>query len=176
MIQRSRSLCRAAAPGAAAFAVAVALLSGCPQNPTMTRGELLNQNEYAQYRVPGTSVIEGQVVLDLPSGERVYGGNCQVRLLPITSSTTYYIQSVVMPGEVKPPKQTLQDVSWIAQADALGRFRFTALPAGNYYLTCPMAWLQGGEARQGIAFAQTQVGPGQTVSVVVTRGTGGPGG
>jgi hypothetical protein len=160
--------------GAAALLAACGALSACSQNPTMTRGELLNQQEYAQYRLPGTSVIEGQVMLELPTGEKIYGGNCQVRLMPVTSSTIYYVQNVVLPGGMKPPKQTLQDVSWIAQADALGRFRFSELPAGHYYVTCPMAWLQNGVAREGIALGETRVAAGETVQVTVTRGTGTP--
>ena len=130
--------------------------------------------EYASYRETGSSVIEGQVVLRLPSGEELYGGNCQVRLLPESTATTQYMNSVVLPGAVSPPRKELETVSWISIADSEGRFRFTELPAGSYYVTCPIAWIQDGKTRQGIAYAQAEVGEGATVSVTVTRGTGQP--
>lgn len=154
--------------------VAVSLLAACPQNPTMTKTELRNLQEYASYRQPGTSIIEGQVVLTLPDGQPVYGGNCQVRLLPVSTSTDQYINSVVLPGAVSPPRKELESISWVVGADSLGRFRFSELPAGSYYVTCPMAWIQGGKTRQGIAFARTDVAPGERVQVTVTRGTDQP--
>ena len=150
------------------------VLGACWQNPTMTKAELRNTQEYAPYRQSGNSVIEGQVALQLPSGQQLYGGNCQVRLLPVSTDTTQYINSVVLPGAVSGPRKELESVSWIAQADSLGRFRFTQLPAGSYYLTCPIAWMQNGKTRQGIAWAQTSVGANERVSVTVTRGTAQP--
>ncbi|HZR71075.1 MAG TPA: hypothetical protein VFB01_18700 [Burkholderiales bacterium] len=165
---------RCAAAGAAIATVLV--LGACWQNPTGTRGELRNEEEYAAYRLPGTGVIEGQVLIDLPSGEKLYGGECQVRLLPVTTSTRKYFESVVLTGEVKPVPTEMEQVSWLERADALGRFRFINLPGGNYYVICPMAWVQNGATREGIAFAQTALSPGEKAAVVVTRGTGSSGG
>lgn len=150
------------------------LLPACWQNPTMTKQELRNLQEYAPYRQAGHSIVEGQVVLRLPSGEELYGGNCQVRLLPVSTATTQYINSVVLPGAVSPPRKELESISWVTQADSVGRFRFTALPAGSYYVTCPIAWIQDGKTRQGIALGQADVGDHQRVEVTVTRGTGKP--
>lgn len=180
MIERGSAFLRAAscarAARVAALLLAGAFVAACTQNPTMTKRELLNEQEYAPYRGTGTSEIDGQVVIQLPSGESLYGANCQVRALPVTDESTKYIQNVVLPGKVEKAKQGLESVSWVAQSDELGRFQFRELPAGSYYLTCPLAWLQNGETRQGIAWAQTQVGDGEKVDVTVTRGTGGSGG
>lgn len=180
MIERRSAFRRAAscpqALCAAALLVGAGLMAACTQNPTMTQHELLNEEQYAQYRQPGTSEIDGQVVIQLPSGQKLYGANCEVRLLPVTDESTKYIQNVVLPGKVEKPKQGLESVSWVAQADDLGRFQFRELPAGNYYLTCPLAWRQNGETREGIAFTQAQIGAGEKIQVEVTRGTGGSGG
>jgi hypothetical protein len=170
--------CGSRTPGRVAAAgfllLACGALSACPQNPTMTKQELRNMQEYATYRETGTSIIEGQVLVHLPSGEEIYGGNCQVRLLPVSTATTQYMNSIVLPGAVSRPRKELESVSWLAIADTEGRFRFTELPAGEYYVTCPMAWVQDGKTHQGIAFATAEVEENAAVSVVVTRGTGQP--
>lgn len=152
-----------------------ALLAACSSN-TISSREILNDEELATYRLPGASAIEGQVLLHLPSGETVYGGACAVRVTPVTTASTRYLNDVVLPGGFSLPKSRAGDIVWVETADAMGRFRFRELPAGRYYVTCPMAWVQEGRARQGIAFATVSLAPGETARIEVTRGTGGSGG
>ena len=133
--------------------------------------ETINQREYAQYRGGGTATIVGQVTMTLPSGVVMNGSACQVRLMPVTTATTTYIKNTVMTGGTKPPKAAADAVWWLEQADVEGRFKFEAVPAGSYYLTCSVAWREpgSGEARQRILWAETTVAPGDTSTVSVTR-------
>jgi hypothetical protein len=133
--------------------------------------ETINQREYAQYRGGGSATISGQVTMTLPSGAVMNGSACQVRLMPITTATTSYIQGTVMTGGTKPPKPAADAVWWLEQADQEGRFKFLAVPAGSYYLVCPVAWRDpgSGEARQRILWAETTVGPQDSVTVSVSR-------
>jgi hypothetical protein len=143
------------------------LAAGCSSNHAIQE---MNQREYAPYRNPGTAVIVGQVTMTRKTGEVLDGAACQVRLAPVTTESTQYIQDVVMPGGTKPWKDDADAVWWLAQADEEGRFRFEEVPSGHYYLTCPVAWRNtAGEVRQKILWGETTVGPNETATVSVSR-------
>ncbi len=132
--------------------------------------ETINQREYAPYRGTGTARITGQVSLTLDSGQVLYGSACQVRLTPVTTESTRFMNDVVKAGAVKNWKDAPDAVWWLAQADDEGRFQFADVPAGSYYVTCPVAWRDSlGFAQQRILWAETTVGPGETVQVSVSR-------
>jgi len=144
-----------------------ALTDGCSKRTQ----ETINQREYAQYRGHGSATVEGQVTLTLPSGTELVGSACQVRLTPITSDSTRYIQENVMRGGTKPWKGDADSVWWLAQADQEGRFKFLEVPAGSYYVTCPVAWRDptSGEARSRILWAEATAAPDETTTVSVSR-------
>jgi hypothetical protein len=151
----------------ALLGVLFGLAGGCSKN---TAVQEMNQREYAPYRNPGTSVIVGQVTLTRNTGEVLDGAACQVRLAPVTTESTKYIQDVVMTGGTKPWKDDADAVWWLAQADDEGNFRFEEVPSGHYYLTCPVAWRNtAGEVRQRILWGEATVGPNQTTTVSVSR-------
>lgn len=158
---------RAARPGGTALLLlAIALLMGCSSH----RQERVDEREYASYRRDGNATIEGQVKMTLANGQLLYGSACQVRLMPITSSSTSYVQDVVMTGGTKAPEPGPDAIWWVEEADLEGRFRFVDVPAGSYYVICPVAWREpSGDARQKILWTETTVGPGQTVQVAVSR-------
>jgi hypothetical protein len=144
-----------------------ALVSGCSGHTH----ETINEREYASYRSPGTAVIVGQVTLTLKSGEVLDGAACQVRLSPVTTETTKYMQEVVMAGDTKPWKADADSVWWIAQADEDGRFRFEEVPSGSYYLTCPVAWHSSvsGEIKHRILWAEATLAANETATVSISR-------
>lgn len=145
-------------------------LAACPQNPAITRHGILNRQEYAPYQLPGSAVIEGQVVVQVPGGGTFYGANGEVLLLPRVSETERYVNDVVLPGKLSLPDQDMNQVRWATTSDAQGRFRFERLPAGRYFVVCPVAWSDAaGRPAKGMALAQVSVGDGQQASVVVTR-------
>jgi len=164
MIQRMRTSHACLVFVCAAVAVVVGACGSKKQ-------ERMNQREYAQYRTPGTAVIRGQVSMTLPSGSVMNGSGCQVRLMPITTATSSYIKDTVMTGGTKEPKPAADAVWWLEQADSEGRFTFEAVPAGSYYLICPVAWREpgSGSTHQRILWAETTVSSGDDVSVSVSR-------
>lgn len=166
ILRQSMPLVRALAVVAAATC-----LAACPQNPTLTRREIMNQSEYAPYTGKGSGVIRGEVVITTPDGRRNYGANGDVWLLPMVSETSRWMDQVVLPGKVKPPLFGAEAVRWTTTSDQAGRFEFVGLPAGDYYVASPVAWLEGGTAREAIAFAQVRLAPGQVMQVEVSRGT-----
>jgi hypothetical protein len=148
-------------------ALLLALVVGCSHRQRDT----MNQREYAPYRGLGSATIQGQVTMTLDDGTRLVGSACEVRLTPITDDSTKYIKDVVMTGGTKKWKGDTNSVWWIEVANDQGEFRFREVPAGSYYLTCPVAWRdpKTGSARERILWAETTVGANETVDVVVTR-------
>ena len=163
--QPNRSVLRSRAAALVALSLPL-LLEACRHTPTP--GQLVNERQTAAYRQPGRAVIQGQVILVRP-GHTVYGSSCAVRLTPVTAQSTTYYEKVVLPGEASLQKIESGDISWLKTADDYGRFRFDDLPGGEYFVFCPIAWMEDGKARNAIAWARTSVGAGQTVHVTVTR-------
>jgi len=149
-----------------AVVVLIAALTACSSR----KQETINQREYAPYRGAGSARITGQVSMALDSGQVLYGAACQVRLTPVTTESTRFMNDVVKAGGTKDWANKPDAVWWFAQADDEGRFEFDEVPAGSYYVTCPVAWRDaGGSARQRILWAETSVGPGDTAQVSVSR-------
>jgi hypothetical protein len=146
--------------------LAVVLPTSCSSHAT--RHEVLNDQEYGPYRLPGTAAIEGQVVSRLTPGEVQYCPHCQIRLRPVTTETTKYVERVVLAGKTELMEDRPGQVKWLSAADEVGRFRFVNLPVGDYYLFVRMAWRQEGKTHDGMGFARAHVEAGQTVQVDVT--------
>jgi hypothetical protein len=150
----------------ATVVVLVAALTACSSR----KQETINQREYAPYRGAGTARIAGQVSMTLASGQVLYGAACQVRLTPVTTESTRFMNDVVKAGSTKDWSNKPDSVWWFAQANDEGRFEFDEVPAGSYYVTCPVAWRDAsGSAVQRTLWAETTVGPGERVQVLVSR-------
>ena len=159
--------------GVLPWIAALACLTGCPQDPAITRHGIVNDQEYATYRLAGSAVIEGQVVVEVPGRGTFYGADGQVLLLPRVSENDRYVRDVVLPGKISLPDPHIDQVTWATSSDAQGRFRFDGLPAGNYYVVCPVAWVAtDGTPQQAMALGQVGVADGQQGRVIVTRAQG----
>jgi hypothetical protein len=133
--------------------------------------EEINEREYAAYRTRGSARITGQVTMTLSSGTVLVGSACQVRLTPVTTDSTRYIQDVVLQGGTKEWKEDADAVWWVTTASEDGRFSFEEVPSGSYYLTCPVAWRDSvtGSAQQRILWTETTVAGSDAVDVTVSR-------
>lgn len=153
----------------AGVCLGLAVVLGCKHGHI--KKEEINAREYAAYRTRGSARITGQVTMTLPSGAVLDGSACEVRLTPVTTDSTRYMQDVVLQGGTKRWKDDANAVWWITTADVQGRFSFEAVPAGSYYLTCPVSWRDtvGGSSRQKILWAETSVAGSETVDVSVSR-------
>lgn len=153
----------------ASLCIALAVVLGCTHHHT--KKEEINEREYAPYRERGSAVITGQVTMTTSAGTTLVGSACQVRLTPVTTDSTRYIQDVVLKGGTTPWKEDADAVWWVTAADEEGRFAFEEVPTGSYYLTCPVAWRDSvdGSAQQRILWAQTSVTGNGSANVTVSR-------
>jgi hypothetical protein len=131
------------------------------------------ESEFAPYEASGKSAITGQAFLKTRGGDVKYGAGCTVTLLPVTSYTTEIRQRATIAGEhIGPEDPRLNKYRRSTVADGSGNFEFKNLPAGKYYLSCPIYWEVAGYVSHttgGVVIGETQVGEGESVKVILTQ-------
>lgn len=130
--------------------------------------------EFEPYGLDGTGTITGQAFLKTRGGDIKLGAGNQVQLVPVTSYTTEGRNRVTIGGErLEPADPRIEKYRRTTIADGSGNFEFRNLPAGDYYITCVIAWevpsQYGMETTGGIAYGTAKVKAGEMTKVVVTR-------
>jgi hypothetical protein len=130
--------------------------------------------DYAPYTEAGTASIEGRTLLKRRDGGVRPGAGNTVYLIPATTYTGEYVHQTVRMGRAvsnykAPPKEAVRT----ATADADGRFTFTGLPAGEYYLLSDFAGRaadDGTPQPAGLALEKVYIATGQQITgVMVSR-------
>jgi hypothetical protein len=100
-----------------------------------------NQAEYEAYTGEGTATISGEA-LPRPRDGKINKGICKaVYLTPVTGYFTEWFERVVMRGDLLAPA-VIRAMAYARNTgtDHEGRFTFEKLPAGDYYVACPITW------------------------------------
>jgi len=144
-------------------------------------------DEYAKLpkKCTGSAIVYGQVFLKTMIGEVRYGAGQEVSLLPVT---TYSTQAFELRGnwsvdnlhpfpktQPESPDQRIWEYTDKVQADGEGRFEFTKVPAGEYYVWSAVIWyipagqygypkIQGGNITKKITVKDEE-----KVRVILTR-------
>jgi len=131
-------------------------------------------DEYAPYRLPGTSVIHGQAFLRTRGGDVKFAAGRTISLNPVTSYSTEWFELGIMQGNIlSSPDPRIKPFNKTTIADGMGIFEFTDLPAGEYYVATAIIWeipsQWGMRSTGGTVGAKTKVGPGQKVKIILTR-------
>ena len=144
--------------------------SGCAHQSHTRTAEFIPA-EYEPFRLPGSGGIEGQAFLVTMSGEVKYGAARSVFLNPVTTySTEWYVQQCVGHKELNEGDPRAAEFLRETIADGHGRFRFEGLPAGDYYLACPIVWhVDSYNTSGGWAHAKVTVEEGKVTRAIVTR-------
>lgn len=163
---------------AAIVMAAAAVFAGCHTQP-QPRLVAFNEEEFAPYDQPGTGVILGQAFMVTRGGDVKNGAGRDVMCVPVTSySTEVHERWVIGYQPLVDGDPRSKKYSRRAMCNGDGNFRIENLPAGDYYLWCPIEWeyvngfTYGGPSTAptgGFAYARARVENGQTTEVVVTR-------
>jgi hypothetical protein len=130
------------------------------------------------YAGSGSSAIVGQAFMKTQGGDVKFGAGNQVTLTPVTPFTAEWYRRAVIGGEnlagvSADVAARFQKYERRTVADGSGNFEFRNIPAGEYYVTCPIFWQIPGayttSTTGGMAHTQVTVGQGETKKVVVTR-------
>ena len=156
------------------FTGVVLLSYGCVFTPT-TRTVMFNEDEFRPYAEKGTAIITGDAFLKTRGGEIRKGAGNTIYLMPVTAYTGEWIAHISMYSylQIAPPDPQYFKYEKTTTADSDGRFEFTDLPAGQYYVATKIVWevpSGGGGLSEtgGWTSAKVQVALGEKKKVVVT--------
>ncbi len=157
-------------------ALTAAVLSGCVSltpphwNPITDATEA----EYQPYLAGGTGCVTGQAFLAQVGGGVVKAAGRTVTLDPATSVGNEWwgkAGKIWAFRSLTPPSPGFAKVRRTTVADADGRFKFTALAAGKYYVRTEVTWEIGGyEPTQGGLVGQlVEIRDSQTSEVILNQ-------
>ena len=128
--------------------------------------------EYAPYAGEGTARICGQAYLSVDDGKQHVASGDRVLLAPVTSYTEEAIKVKVIRGRnlVEPDPDAVKFEKH-TKTDDEGRFCFTGLPAGEYYVVVDIALPTSTKEnrKSQLAHAKTSVKADGNVYILVTR-------
>ena len=146
------------------------LMMGCAR--TYERKAEFNPEEYAPYAGTGTARVCGQAYLSIDDGKPHVASGDRVLLAPATSYTEEAIMVKVQRGrKMVDPAPEAMKFEQHTKTDAEGRFCFTDLPAGEYYVVADIALpTSTKEHRESqLAHAKASVKADENVYILVTR-------
>ena len=175
---------------AAAVVAACAPLppAATPAARVITLNERFDPADFAWARESGTNIIEGAAIMRTIGGDVKTCGGLAVELIPETAysrervqalylSADEGFQSAIAMGENAPiaghnPPE-YRDVVRQTVCGPDGRFRFTGLPDGSYFVIAEVTWgaptVYGIEPQGGRMMRRVTVSGGQTSEIVLTR-------
>jgi hypothetical protein len=151
----------------------IALSSLCFSSCATTalqRQAAFNEAEFAHYRRPGSDSVTGQLVVTTGNGSTQVGINNHVALFPVTAYSREIIDREVGNGEYLQASDPrfLQFVR-TTTTDAQGNFRFSRLPAGEYFALGLAQWNEGNAGQYQWASETVKLGAGQSAALKLAQ-------
>lgn len=130
--------------------------------------------EYSAYLAKGTGVLTGQAFLTQKGGGVVKAAGRTVTLDPATSVGNEWwgkAGKLWAHRMLTPASPGFQKARRTSVADADGRFKFTELPPGQYFVRTEVTWEIGGyyPTQGGLVGQPVEVADGQTKEVILNQ-------
>lgn len=154
----------------------IAVLSGCMMNPLPQWNAVSDaaEAEYQPYLAGGTESLAGQAFLAQRDGGVVKAAGRTVTLDPATSVGNEWwgkAGKFWVHRSLTPPSPGFAKARRTTVADADGRFKFSGLARGKYYVRTEVTWEIGGynPTQGGLVGQVVEVRDGQTTEVVLNQ-------
>lgn len=151
---------------------AVAVLSGCV---TATLTSSFNAADAAYINEIGTATVKGQAFLRRNDGVVVYGAGSEVFLIPKTAYSDERMAAIYGAGKTtyfgvqfKNEDPLYLQYTRKTVADGEGRFQFTNVRAGSYYITTTVMWMAGYSRQGGGLMERVSVTESQSADVIMS--------
>jgi hypothetical protein len=134
----------------------------------------VSEAEYDPYVKTGTGTITGQAFLTQRDGGVVKAAGRNVTLDPATSVGKEWwgkAGKVWVHRSLTPPSPNFHKARKLTIADADGRFKFTDLPAGKYFVRTAVTWEIGGyyPTQGGLVGKLVEVRDGEVTEVILNK-------
>ena len=137
--------------------ICLLLLSACAGKPVIIERIPFNPGEYADRPSSGTAVVIGQAFIKAADGKVYYPKNEQARLNPVTSySKQWYEVNYLARQNIADADPRYLSYVYKADFDQEGRFKFQNLPAGDYYISAPIFWMEETKLADGSILMKRQ--------------------
>ena len=123
--------------------ISLLLLSACAGRPVIIERIPFDPAEYAARPTSGTAVVTGQAFIKASDGKIYYPKNEQARLNPVTTySKQWYEVNYLARKNIADADPRYLNHVYKADFDPQGQFKFENIPAGNYYISAPIFWME----------------------------------
>jgi hypothetical protein len=154
--------------------VALLMLSACVPPPDLT--STYNPAEVAWAEKTGTATINGQAFLRRNDGVVVYAAGSTAILTPRSTYADERFSKTFPNGarlsyfgmNFKTTDPVYAQSGRTAVADGEGKFTFTNLPSGTYYLTIPVVWMVQDVRQGGLLMVPVTLADGETKQVIMS--------
>jgi hypothetical protein len=152
--------------------IIMALVSGCVSGPKLE--SVFDPSEAEAINQSGFGAVIGQAFVTRSDGSVAYAAGSEVYLIPTSTYAdahmAYLFQGRKFNNTVERPST---EPAYLAmtkrtKADADGRFTFSLLADGNYYLLTRITWKEGKVDGGGDLMEFVSLSGGQTVQVFMT--------
>ncbi len=152
-------------------------LSGCATEtvppPQWNAGTDAVEAEYAPYLKAGSATLAGHAFLTQPGRGVVKAAGREVTLDPATAvGNEWWVKAgKLWAHRSLAPSAAFAGARRTTMADAEGKFMFSGLPAGKYYVRTEVTWEIGGyyPTQGGLVGQLVTIGEGETKEVILNR-------
>jgi len=168
----ARRIVQAAMRPALPLLFAISLVAGCVSGPKLE--SVFDPGEAEAINQSGFGAVNGQAFLKRSDGSVVYAAGSEVYLIPRSTYAdahmNYLFQGRKFNNTVEQPSTEPAYLSMTkrTKADADGRFTFSLLADGNYYLLTRITWKEGKVDAGGDLMEFVSLDGGQRVEVFMT--------